>query len=212
MSWNGDNVDDAAAEIDGAGVFRPVCDAVKLFGGLNRGGDEGDGNGGIVERLQLRVAGSVVGVGVRVSNDEWNARSIVTQKPAVNGELQRWGDVSFARAGVKDECTVFAEEEIDEGLFVVGAAGLTEDVKVGVVFVDLPLRHLHALGSAGVPREWKGAGADVSSVRFGGLRVNYGKGKSEEKAKSDRFFSQRDLRTEWQALMVCGVWKFEEAQ
>src|SRR5436305_1499881 len=62
------------------------------------------------------------------------------------------GCVTFARARIHQQRSVFAEDEVEEWLLVMRAAGFAEYEEVLVVSVNLPGRHLQAIRTACHPR------------------------------------------------------------
>ena len=162
MAGNGEHIDHAAAEIDAAGLLGPRGDAEGLLRGLDGGGDQR----GVGESVEGLVAGGVVAMRVGVSDDEGDGLALIALQPAGDQLLRDGGGIARARAGVYEQCALIPEEEVEEGLLVVGAAGFAEDVEVGIVFVDLPIGNLQAVGTAGDPGGREGALLDAG--RCGG--------------------------------------------
>ena len=177
MAGNRQDVDHAAAEIDAAGLLGPLGDAEGLLLRLDGGGNQ-RGVGHAVEAL---VAGGVVAVRVGVGHDERDGVALVALQPLGDQLLRDGGGVARARAGVHQQGALAAEEKIEEGLLVIGAAGFAEDVEIGIVFVDLPVGNFQAVGAAGDPGGGEGALLDAGC----------GGGKQGKRAEKQREVSPR---------------------
>src|SRR5260370_16077138 len=85
---------------------------------------------------------------------------------------------------IEQQSAFFAEKKIKERFFVVGASGLAKDIKVPVVFMDLPFLVLHAFGTSCHPFLWKDAGADVAAVRLRQFRPGDLGGRGDDQSGS----------------------------
>ena len=164
------------------GCVGPLRDAEGLLLRLDGGGDQR----GVGQAIEAFVTRGVVAVRVGVGHDEWDGVAVVALQPFRDQLLRDGGGVARARAGVHEQGAVTAEEEVEEGLFVVGAAGFAEDVEIGIVFVDLPIGNLQAVGAAGDPRGGERAGFHGGRSRLG--RLGEGRGGAE---KCERFEGHR---------------------
>ena len=102
-------------------------------------------------------------MGVRVRDHEWDGVALGSLEPLRDQLLCDRGGVARARAGIDQERALAAEEKVEEGLLVMRAAGFAEDVKVGIVLVNLPVGHFQAVGAASDPRGRKNALLDAGS-------------------------------------------------
>ena len=157
VAGNRDHVHDAVTEIDRADRLGPVFDAERLAVGIHGGGDEG----GIGHAGEALVAGGVVSVGVGVDHHQRNAFTLFARQPLRDQLAGDLGGIARARAGIDQQRPFAAEQQVEERLFVVGAAALAQDVEAGVVFVHLPAGKFQAVGPAGHPGGRKNALLDA---------------------------------------------------
>lgn len=150
----GNCVENAAAEVDFSELLGPAGHLEGCFDGFGLGWDDGC----VMEGGKFFVAGGVVGVGVGMDDEKGWDGTVGAFCPL--GE--KFGDeavnICHAGAGVLEKGPLFAEKEEEKGLFVVGAATFADDVEIGVVLVDLPGGYFGAIGTAGAPLAWEGAG------------------------------------------------------
>src|ERR1700676_3765998 len=109
-------------------------------------------------------------MGMGGHDDQRDTWALGPQQPVLYHALQSGRQVSIPRTGIPEQRALFAEEQIEERFFVVGASGLAEDVKIPVVLVDLPFGIFHAFRPARHPLFWQDTGANVASVRLRQLR------------------------------------------
>jgi hypothetical protein len=113
----------------------------------------------------------VVTVAVGVDDHLLDGGAAFAFEPFVDDEIVDAGDVVLASAGVDERGLVIAEDDVEEGFFVVRAAGFAEDVEVCVVFVDLPFWLFHTFGAAGDPFSGEDTGFDARAVGLRDLRI-----------------------------------------
>ncbi len=89
----------------------------------------------------------------------------------MNDLIEDASAVVFTGAGIDQRSLVVAGHDIEKGLLVVCAAGFTQDVEVGVVFMDLPLGFFHALGATGDPVSGEDASFRTGTVRLWDLEI-----------------------------------------
>jgi hypothetical protein len=87
----------------------------------------------------------------------------------MHDSLKGRSEIAVARTGVPEQAAVFAEEEEEERHLRIGASGLAKDIEIRVVFVDLPLRYLHAFGAAGHPLIGQDSALEIAAVGLGKL-------------------------------------------
>src|ERR1700733_11346212 len=170
VAGNGDDVDDASAQVNLPNVGRPIPDAEEIPGGFNLGRNERDGDGGIVERLHPLVSPRMISMLVSMGDDERDASAAIALEPVVDDKLQSGRQVAIARASIGKQGFVLAEQEEDKGLLIIGAGRLAQDDEVRVVLMHLPLRNLHALGILRVPVGGKRTALEVAAVGLEELR------------------------------------------
>ena len=180
MAGDGDNVENAAAEVKFADAFGPLGEAKGL---LDHGEIEGD-EFVVGIFIKLRVAGDVIAMAVGVDDHSLDGLAAFAKEPAIDHLIIDSFHIDLASAGVNEGYFVVAEDDVEEGLFVVGAAGFAEDVEVWIVFVDLPVGDLHAFGAAGDPMGREDAGFDVRAIGLGNLRVKAKEAGNDDEGES----------------------------
>ena len=115
------------------------------------------------------LSGGVIVVRVGMADDQWGRVAMILRGPLIDQTRHRARHTRLAGAGVDQEALITTEQQVEEGLLVVHAAAFAQDEKVGVVFVNLPLRSFQAIGAAGSPGFRKCAGANTRAVRLGSL-------------------------------------------
>jgi hypothetical protein len=148
MAGDRNHVDHAGAEVDHAGVGRPLSHAEERA--HRRGVTTNDGD--VWPADELGVAGDVIAVSVAMRHHEVDRRAPLAGEPGTQQCVDRCGDVDVAGPGVEEQRTVVAEEEIEERLLVIRARRLAQDEEIRVVRLDPERRHARAVGSARVPR------------------------------------------------------------
>src|SRR6266699_3810399 len=88
---------------------------------------------------------------VRVGDDQRNRLATVAPAPLGNRLVYNLRDIGFAGAGVLQQRAILSEEQIQEGLFVVGAAGFAQDIEIGIVSMHLPFRNRGTIRAARDP-------------------------------------------------------------
>jgi hypothetical protein len=83
---------------------------------------------------ELGVARGVIAVAVRVDHQERKVRGLGAQELGDDSD-----GIDRTRTSVHEQRAGRAEDQIEERLLVMGAAGLAQDVKGGIVFVNLPV-------------------------------------------------------------------------
>src|SRR5258706_7418584 len=148
------DVQHAVSKVESADFRRPIGESEELLqAGEGRLHQRRSGPVG-----ELRVAGDVIPVAVRVNHDERNTRALVGLQPAVNQAVHRFADPRVSGSSIPEQRPLRAKDQIQERLFVVTAAGLAKDEEGRVVFLNIELLHLRAMWSAGGPAGGKGAG------------------------------------------------------
>ena len=98
----------------------------------------------------MRVAGNVVEVAVQVGDGQRDRAAIMGLQPVSHGVVDGGLDVVALHAGVEQDGGAPAEQQVEEWLFRMRAGGLSKDVEVAVVLVELEVRAADA-GPAGRP-------------------------------------------------------------
>ena len=151
------HVDSPAAEIDGSDVGGPIADSSGL---LDSGGHRGD-HLHVGQRLELRVAGDVVAVRMRVNDHEGHRRAVFPGGPfrdQLHDHRRRRNHLvavgvglAPGHAGIFEQRHAVAEHQEEKRLLGVDAARLAQDVEVLVVLLHLPVRHRDAVRAAALP-------------------------------------------------------------
>src|SRR5262245_57685931 len=110
MAGDRDHVDNASAEVDGAGRGGPCLDMKRLLRGLDRCRYESYA-GNVLESL---VTGDVIAVPVRVDHHQRDALALRPLTPTGDQFLDHRGRIAGARAGIDQERALAAEQEIQE--------------------------------------------------------------------------------------------------
>ena len=153
-------------------IFPKAVGPMRDIEGLHGRFDGERHDGGVGAGAKLGVAGNMIVVRMRVADNQRRRFSVIAPGPLVDDARNRGRDVRFTRAGVDQQGLFAAEEKIQEGLLVIDAAVLAQNVEVGIVGVNLPLRRVAAGGPAGAPGLGKFAGADAAAIGLWGLRPN----------------------------------------
>src|SRR5262249_52773617 len=109
------NIQNSTAEIIGHDLGWPVA---KTKEGLDRAG-LGLDNRCLRKSLQIRIAGNVVTMSVRMGHDQGNVCAAVLDEPMVDLPLNHLGYIRLSRAGIEQKCLVLSKEQEQKGLFVV---------------------------------------------------------------------------------------------
>jgi len=128
MCWfvprNWYHVNDAVAQIDTPKSYGPLFYAVGLPHSIDRSRDQNN----VCKADEALVAGNVVTVSVTMRDREPDRVALCALEPFRDQFPGHCRSVAGARPGVNQERASVSEEEIEKGLFVMGAAGLPKDV------------------------------------------------------------------------------------
>jgi len=149
MTGDRNQVDDSIAKIDRADLRRPVGDREGLLKRGYGGGDERD----IRRAVEAVVAGGVIAVSVGVSDEQRNVCLAFFHQPLDDARR-----VASARACIDEQRALPSEDQVEEGLLIMRATRLAEDVEAQIVFVDLPIRDFETIRAARDPGGRKCAG------------------------------------------------------
>ena len=195
MSGNRDDVDQSAAEIEGRDVVGPVVNAKELRDVLWRRSDHCR----VWQRGKLRVSGYVITVRMGVGHDERWHLAAMPIGPALQRVAHGAGDVGILRSAIEQESPPVAEQQIQERLLVVGAAGLAKNEQVGVVLVQVKVRPRLAPFAHLRPARPQGAALETCSIRLCRLRRGgrtarcfEGKGDGGDRQSLSRFHQCRN--------------------
>src|ERR1700687_4502615 len=161
MPWNGNYVDDAAAEIDAASVFRPMRDSEELLRSFHGQGHKR----GMGTRSKLGISGGMVVMRMRVPDNECRDIALSLHGPLLEQFGHRASHVRLSGTGIDQERFFLAEQQIEERLLVIHASVFAENVEIGIIRVDLPLRRVPASGTSGMPAPRESSGANATAVR-----------------------------------------------
>ena len=164
-----EHVDDAITQIDAAGIAGPVGDAECFLRGFDGRRDQRY----VRHARESFVAGYVVPMAVRVGDYKRDGATLILGEPSRDQLLSELGRVAFAGAGVDQQGSLLAENQVEERFLVMRAPGFTEDVEGRVVFVYLPCGELEAVSFSSIPGGGQGA-------RFDGLGVAHDGGEEEK--------------------------------
>lgn len=166
MSGNRDDVHQSAAEIEGRHVVGPVVNAKELRDVLWLRSNHGR----VWQRGKLRVSRYVIAVRVGVGHDERGHLAAMTIGPALQRVPHGAGDVGILRSAIEQESPPVAEQQIQERLLVVGAAGLAKNEQIGVVLVQVKVRPRLTPFARLWPARPQGAALETCSIRLWRLR------------------------------------------
>ena len=116
MTWNGENIQHAVAEIVRDSVGWPMRDTKERAHRCGVLTDERDA------RLiaELRIARDVIAMRVRVRDNQWNGCPLVPLEPILKYTVHCVGNVRFAGTSVKENDLVVSENQVKKRLLVVG--------------------------------------------------------------------------------------------
>src|ERR1700682_5958364 len=106
---------------------------------------------------------------VRVGAQKRDRLPAVTTTPFHDSLVHNLCDIRLSSPGVLEQCTLLAEEKVQEWLFVVGTSGFAQDIEIWIVSVHLPLRHRRAIRSASDPLRGEYAPFQPCAIRLGRL-------------------------------------------
>src|SRR5262245_23323035 len=147
MTRDRDQVQNTGSQVVLDYLVRPGRNAKELLDGLHIWFDDGRSR----QRLKLLVSRCMIAMSMSVGDYERNRVTLVSAEPVVDDRPHVAANFSLAGSSVKQQRLVFAEQQVEEWLFIVGTARLPENVKVFVVFMYLKLRDLYAFGAAEQP-------------------------------------------------------------
>ena len=90
--------------------------------------------------LELRVAGDVIAMAVRMHDHQRDRSSSMKRRPALEDLVYGRGNVCRLRSRIDEHRTPLPEQQIEKRLLEVRASRLSKDEQIRIVFVDAKRR------------------------------------------------------------------------